>query len=69
VVCVKIWSAEDPLEILGYLCESRDAELPFPISGSRLISVREIAGAPAKDSRPGSGQKLGSNVHKTDSLP
>ena len=52
-----------------YVDDSRDAELPIPISGSRLTSVREISEARAGDSRPGSGQKLGSNMHKTDSLP
>jgi hypothetical protein len=30
-----------PFRKLGYACESRDAELAFPISGSRQTSVRE----------------------------
>src|SRR5207245_6719807 len=68
-VCVKIWSAEDPLENYGYACESRDAELLFLFPGSRPVSVRGDLRARAKDSRPRSDQKLGSNMHKTDSLP
>ena len=52
-----------------YVDDSRDAELPFPISGSRLTKRPGGLRVRAKDSRPRSGQKLGSNMHKTDSLP
>jgi len=69
VVCAKFWSTNNSLEILGYARESRDAELTFPISGSRPISVPAISEPGQKDSRPRSDQKPGSNTHKTNSLP
>ncbi len=51
-----------------YVDDSRDAELPIPISGSRLTRVRELSGARAKDSRTRCDQELGSNMHKTISF-
>ena len=42
---------------------------PFPISGSRPISVREVSGSGPKILGPVLVKKLGSNMHKTDSLP
>src|SRR5205807_1354234 len=51
------------------MCASLVTRNCFPISSSRSISVRENSGTGPKDSKPRSGQKLGSNMHKTDSLP
>src|SRR5256885_16031623 len=42
---------------------------PFPLSGSRLTKRPGDLRDRAKDSRSRSGQKLGSNTHKTISLP
>ncbi len=48
MVCVKILSAEDPLENMGMLTSLVTQNCPFPISGSGPIRVREISGPEPK---------------------
>ncbi len=42
---------------------------PIPISVSRLTSVREFSGSGPEILDPALVTKMGSNMHKTDSLP